>query len=421
MFAVLSACYFRNRNIVRPFLIYLHRYVGLLLVPFLVIVGLTGSALAFYHELDRWLNPALLTVPVPQASEQQAVLFDPFALRENIERQEPHARIDWFDLHFEPGQSYRLFLRPRINPATGKNFEIPYNELYFNPYNGEQTGARTWGEVSLAKENIMSFLYRLHYTLAFPKHIAMYGITILGVIALLWVIDSFVGFYLTVPPTKNQSLQLQNTWQRWKPAWKIKPSRFNYDLHRANGLWLWPMLLVLAWSATAFNLKEIYQPIMNTVFSMRDLNVLPKLDKPIETPELDWHAAHRYGQHYIRQAATLYGFTVEREQSLFLDREHGAYHYRVKTDRDFGKHGATVAVLDADTGTLMSLTLPDTDSIGDIVHRWITWLHTARVFGLPMQIAICIIGLIVVTLSITGMMIWLKKRKAQKPRLTRKL
>ncbi|MCC8996220.1 MAG: PepSY domain-containing protein [Nitrosomonas sp.] len=37
----------------RPFLIYLHRYVGLLLVPFLVIVGLTGSALAFYHELDR--------------------------------------------------------------------------------------------------------------------------------------------------------------------------------------------------------------------------------------------------------------------------------------------------------------------------------------------------------------------------------
>lgn len=55
----------RNRNIVRPFLIYIHRYVGLLLVPFLVIVGLTGSALAFYHELDRWFNPSLLTVPIP--------------------------------------------------------------------------------------------------------------------------------------------------------------------------------------------------------------------------------------------------------------------------------------------------------------------------------------------------------------------
>jgi len=53
---VLIAPYLWNRNIVRPFLIYLHCYVGLLLVPFLVIVGLTGSALAFYHELDRWFK-----------------------------------------------------------------------------------------------------------------------------------------------------------------------------------------------------------------------------------------------------------------------------------------------------------------------------------------------------------------------------
>lgn len=54
--------------------------------------------------------------------------------------------------------------------------------------------ARTWGEVSLAKENIMSFLYRLHYTLAFPKHMVMYGTLILGVVALLWFIDSFAHF-----------------------------------------------------------------------------------------------------------------------------------------------------------------------------------------------------------------------------------
>ncbi len=420
MFSVPRTSYFRNRNIVRPFLIYIHRYVGLLLVPFLVIVGLTGSALAFYHELDRWFNPSLLTVPIPETYEQRVALFDPFALRENIERQEPRAQIDWFDLHFEPGQSYRLFLLPRINPTTGKNFEIPYNEIYFNPYNNEQMGARTWGEVSLAKENIMSFLYRLHYTLAFPKHMVMYGTLILGVVALLWFIDSFVGFYLTVPPTKSQSLQFYYLWQRWKPAWKIKPSRFNYDLHRANGLWIWPILLVLAWSATAFNLKDVYQPIMSTVLNMRDLDALPKLNQPIEKPELDWRAAHRYGQHYIHQAAARYGFEVEREQSLFLDRQHGAYHYRVKTDRDLGKDGATVVVLDANTGALILLTLPDTDSIGDVVHRWITWLHTARVFGLPMQIAICITGLIVVILSITGMTIWLRKRKAQQLRLARK-
>ncbi len=41
----------------------LHRYAGLTLALFLVIVGLTGSALAFYEELDAWLNPDLMHVP----------------------------------------------------------------------------------------------------------------------------------------------------------------------------------------------------------------------------------------------------------------------------------------------------------------------------------------------------------------------
>ncbi len=418
----------------RSLLVYIHRYTGLLLAPFLVIVGLTGSVLAFYQELDRWLNPVLLTVQVPEQLPGQsgAQLLDPFTLRERIEPREPQAQINFVRLDYEIDQTYSFFLVPRVNPETGKLFELPYNEIYLNPYTGEQTGTRTWGEISLAKENIMSFLYRLHYTLAFPQHIVMFGIYALGVAALLWFFDCFVGFYLTLPPRKRRSSQtdLQSGpqirhsppfWQHWKAAWQIKSSRFNYDLHRASGLWLWPLLLVLAWSGVAFNLRVVYQPVMSTVLNMRDLETLPARDIPMETPHLDWREARWQGQVYIRRAAAQYGFTIEREQVLSLDRMHGVYHYHVKTNKDWGKYGATVVTLDADTGEFISLTLPDTDSTGDIAHRWITWLHTARVFGLPMQIVIFITGLIIVTLSITGIIIWLKKRKVQKYRLTKKL
>ncbi|MBE7527125.1 MAG: PepSY-associated TM helix domain-containing protein [Nitrosomonas sp.] len=404
----------------RSLLVYIHRYTGLLLVPFLIIVGLTGSVLAFNQELDRWLNPVLLTVPTPKKSDMQRL--DPFTLGEHIERQESRARIDWINLNYEAGQTYRFFLVPRINPKTNQLFELPYNEVYLNPYTGERTGTRTWGEVSLAEENIMPFLYRLHYTLALPKHIVMFGTYALGVAALLWFFDCFVGFYLTLPPGRKRSGQpdprTQHSypfWQRWKAAWQIKPSRFNYDLHRASGLWLWPLLLILAWSGIAFNLKEVYQPVMSTVLNMRGQEDLPVRDTPVETPQLDWREAYRHGQHYIYQAGMQYGFNVEREQVLSLDRMHGVYRYRVKTNQDWGKYGATVVTLDADTGALISLTLPETDSIGDIVHRWITWLHTARVFGLPMQLLICMTGLIVATLSITGVVIWQRKRKAHKP------
>jgi uncharacterized iron-regulated membrane protein len=67
-------------------------------------------------------------------------------------------------------------------------------------------------------------------------------------------------------------------WLRWKPAWLIKKSRFNYDLHRASGLWIWPVLFVLAWSSVAFNLNEVYSHVMKTMFSFRDDQVTPKLD-----------------------------------------------------------------------------------------------------------------------------------------------
>lgn len=405
----------------------MHRYVGLLLVPFLIIVALSGSALAFYNELDRWLNPTLLTVPAPEP-EEMASSFDPFALREKMEQLEPRARIDWLNLHLEAGQSYQLFLLPRINPETNRPFELPHSEIYINPYTDERLGGRTWGEAPFAKENIMPFLYRLHYTLALPENIVMFGVYALGIASLLWFFDSFVGFYLTFPAGRKQSnpsrmqgdaspKDFHRFLKRWKPAWLIKYSRFNYDLHRACGLWVWAMLLVIAWSGVALNLKEVYQPVMSAVFNMRELSALPQRDEPVETPKLDWRAAHQTGKQHVQKAANQYGFIVDREVSLSLDREHGVYSYQVKSNRDAGKYGATVAIMDANTGELISLTLPDTDALGDTIDRWITWLHTARVFGLPMQMLISFTGLIVVILSISGVIIWWKKRSPQSERI----
>ncbi|MGH8609155.1 MAG: PepSY domain-containing protein [Gammaproteobacteria bacterium] len=37
----------------RKLFVFIQRYVGLTMILFLVIVGLTGSLLVFYHELDR--------------------------------------------------------------------------------------------------------------------------------------------------------------------------------------------------------------------------------------------------------------------------------------------------------------------------------------------------------------------------------
>ncbi|MGQ0591137.1 MAG: PepSY domain-containing protein [Gammaproteobacteria bacterium] len=61
----------------RKLFVLIHRYAGLVMTVFLILVGVTGSVLAFYQELDRWLNPELLTVPV-----RDGPMLDPFTLRE---------------------------------------------------------------------------------------------------------------------------------------------------------------------------------------------------------------------------------------------------------------------------------------------------------------------------------------------------
>ena len=47
---------------VRVPVVWLHRWVGLLIAAFLVLVGLTGSLLAFNTELERAFAPRLFAV-----------------------------------------------------------------------------------------------------------------------------------------------------------------------------------------------------------------------------------------------------------------------------------------------------------------------------------------------------------------------
>src|SRR5215475_8639634 len=60
----------------RKCILWLHRWTGLAITAFIIVMAVTGTILAFHTELDRMLNPALMTVPV-----RDAPLLDAVALR----------------------------------------------------------------------------------------------------------------------------------------------------------------------------------------------------------------------------------------------------------------------------------------------------------------------------------------------------
>jgi uncharacterized iron-regulated membrane protein len=165
------------------------------------------------------------------------------------------------------------------------------------------------------------------------------------------------------------------------------------------------MLLVLAWSGVAFNLSEVYRPVMGLVFDHQPL-VIPKLDKRQLTPIIGWSEARDIGRQLISEQAELQGFSVDYERRLTYSPKTGSYRYDVRSSRDINDHkGSTRLAFNATTGELIGLWLPTGAAAGDTIRSWLVNIHMASFWGCPFKLFICLVGLAVAMLSVTGVTI----------------
>jgi uncharacterized iron-regulated membrane protein len=205
-----------------------------------------------------------------------------------------------------------------------------------------------------------------------------------------------------------------------RTAWAIKrPAAFyrrNLDLHRAGGLWLWAMLFILAWSSVMFNLRPVvWQPVMGLVFTF-DESWRPPPAKPpsLQKPAMDWAEGLATARRAMAGVAKERGFTTDGEQLLsYIPAQH-AYVYMVHSTFDLRTDtGNTAVKIDADTGALLGHWLPTGGATGNTVSNWLGALHMGHVLGWPYRAFLSAMGMAVVMLSVTGVVIWWKKRQAR--------
>lgn len=395
----------------RAYWVWLHRWAGLAMAMFLVVVGLTGSLLAFNAELERVFAPQLFAEPRPSEG-----ILDLATLAMRAEAVAPQGRVTGVTLT-EPNQGTVSF-EARENPVTRQLYDLGFTEFFIDPWTGEELGRRKRGDLSQGAINLMPFIYDLHWRLALGD----IGQWTLGVLALVWTIDCFVAFYLTLPHT------MIAFWRRWKPAWLIKRRagfyRLNFDLHRAGGLWLWAMLFIFAWSSVMMDWRPAYEFVTKAVFSDYRSPSYPLPRRVTERPALDWRAALVRGERLMAEQAALHDFTVGEPLSLSYLKEANAYYYEVRGSRDLfersPKGGGTFVTFDGDSGALIELSQPTGEHAGNTVESWLYALHMARVFGLPYRIFVSMLGLAIAMLSVTGVYIWWKKRQARKKAITKR-
>lgn len=395
----------------RAALVVVHRWVGLVMAGFLLIAGLTGSLLAFNEALEATLSPTLFRVQAPPGAQP----LDPLVLRAMVAARYPEARVTHVKLTTAPGRSLKFLLFNRV----GSTAELPNDQVFVDPYSGEVLGERKWGDLSQGVRNLMPFIYRLHYSLA----LGTVGNYVFGIVALLWTVDCMVGAWLTLPVRKRKAVAnggLRAWWGSWRAAWKVRwragSHKLNFDLHRAGGLWPWAMLFVMAWSSVAFNLTEVYKPVMSTMVRYQPgPRTLPLLPRPQIEPGIPWSEARELGRQWMAQAATQRDFRILSEETLVYDPAKGLYRYDVLSSLDpRDRGGATSVYFDANTGAQRHLWLPTGEAAGDTIRIWLAALHMAAVWGLPFQVFVGLVGIAVAVLSGTGLLIWWRKRQARR-------
>lgn len=380
-------------------MVVIHRYVGLGIATFVFVAALTGSVLVFFHELDAWVNPwSQVTPPTPDTP-----LMEPFALRDHIAAALPGAHAE---VHFNPKPGESLEVWQKIG-------EDDWRQTFVDPYTGTVLGSREWGAISEGTINLFTFIYCLHYQLA----LGTVGTWLFGIAALLWTLDCFVGMYLTFPArlrSASSAADVRSWLARWKPSWLVKGgSLFGtvFTFHRASGLWVWPLLFVFAWSAVGFNLQPVFSPVMS-LFGTTDVHgSLPHLDPPRDKPAIGWKEAHTKARTLMAQEAEQRGFTIHAEDHMGYDAEHGAYHYSVRSSLDLTDRRAGTAVyLDGDSGAPLGFDAPTGVVAGDTMANWLFALHMGTVGGLTYRIVVCIMGIVISVLCVTGVWIWWSKR-----------
>jgi uncharacterized iron-regulated membrane protein len=377
----------------------------------------TGAVISWDHELDELINPHLVDAP------GRGPLLDPLVLADRLAAAEPHSYVTYVPLHPEEGHSLPFGVEPRYNPDTQELYETGYNQVFVDPVTGEVRGKREWGAAwPITTETFVSFMCVLHYSLHIPEMwgIDRWGEWLMGGIALLWTIDCFVGFYLTLPIRKRTAARVGSWWSRWKPAWKIKTTgsayRINFDLHRAFSLWTWLLLFVLAVSAVSLNLyAEVARPIVSALssFTPTPYDTRPMLphDAMLE-PKVTYAQVLANG----RAEAARRGFTLPAGD-IFYSPDFGVFGVRFFNPGDEHgdglKLGNDVLYFDSEDGRYIGDWIPWRGTAGDLFLQMQFPVHSGRIFGIPGRIVISAMGLGVAMLSVTGVVIWLRKRRAR--------
>ena len=354
-----------------------------------VLMGLSGSILAFRQAIDERLNARLMQVQIPEQSAYRP-LDEILTAAKAVAPMESLPERLTMPRHEGLAASVTFI-------AMGDDGQTDAYEVLIDPYRAKVTGQRVLmhGDRRLSQP-LIRILMDFHWTLLLGPNKAY----LIGIAAMFLFVSLIAGLYLWWPRNGN-----------WRQAltvkWNATPERITQDLHKAIGLYLCIALMMSLFTGMAMIFKPQTRALVGLMSRVRQEPQNAKSRPLPGRPPISLDAA---------VAAANAVFPDGRLHWILLPASpKGVYTVGKQADSEPNRSitNRNVAV-DQYSGAVLHVEDRENYSAGERFLEWLYPLHCGEAFGNPGRALISIIGLAPLALFTTGFLRWRQRRGARK-------
>jgi len=356
---------------------FLHLWLGLASGLIVFIAALTGSILVFEKEIDAFVNPEFYEVSSIGTTKLPVDLYV-----NAIRKQYAITELDRIQTYQDPKRTVII-----SGTDADKNDQI----FSVDPYTGKVLGQ------TAEESRFFSVVLDLH------RHLILgdAGKFITGCSCLIFVFLLISGLILWWPK------KMKNLKQRLTVKWSASFKRVNWDFHSTFGFYSFLFLLTISLTGLTWSFKWFESGIY-LLADGTTKKPSTKVENPTKVdPKLD---KTYFYQNIFSKTDSIYKYTGDTQIRIPSDTINSIMVIKLNLEKSI-PNISSMAYFDKYTGELLKTKPYEAFSNGDKVRRLIYPIHTGSIYGYPTKILAFLVCLFAATLPITGLLIWLGRKK----------
>lgn len=385
----------QRRRQIRPAIVRVHRWIGLVLGVWILLQAATGFVIVFHDQINAWLHPEWYATTPGDLGPQAAL-------------DAAHAAFpDWID----GGYMTTPATTGGVYSVLMQESELEFHEVYIDPGTATVTGSGS------DRDGFVSVVYRLHDSLLVDEVFGIGGLAIVGWLGIIWLVALLAG------SAAGLTLRVRRWWHLVRVRRGQRGFRRAFDLHRTLGLVLIiPLVFIVltgftitfpdqvAWlweKITPAGGESVFEPPEDVVVESTDTGA-----EPLNADEVARLLAQRYPEATLAALILPLAEGTETEPvTTYLSTGYDPW----RTQRGYA--GNMTIMLDQYTGRELWVGVPSEFSAWtQFYDNWTFPIHAGSFGRTPTRLLWLVIAAGVCVSAVTGYTMWSLRRRVQQQR-----